>query len=199
MVRQHRREGHRDVTPIQVFEFYDWLKKGFDMGLKINSNVGSKKVGGPIAYAAKDKEALAAIAALEGVFGPGNVTVATQKDIDKALGGSVPPVSLDEVLDLASKYAEATTSIKFPDGTLNEAKEAVGKPSIFAGPTCNIGVNAKTTINLGSYNSATVGVSINIPCAHTELDPVFAFAKSWVDKKMDSLIEQINAAKDKTA
>lgn len=101
-----------------------------------------------------------------------------------------PPVVLDE------KQASAKIMVKTPDGSVVDTEEAVGKPQIFVGPMCTIGVNAQATVNMGSYESVKFGVSLTIPCAHGELDAVFTLGKEWVDKRMTMMMVEALAMKD---
>lgn len=98
---------------------------------------------------------------------------------------------------LSAKQAIATTSVTPPNGPETTTQEAVGDTILFTNPTCNVGVNAAQTINLGNYSNVKLGVSINIPCAHTEIDEVFEFAKAWVDNKMVALTQEATAAVNK--
>ncbi len=60
-----------------------------------------------------------------------------------------------------------------------------------SGPFCEVGVDASYTHNLGNYQSARVGVSLRVPCIHTEVDDMFDYAKEWVNAKMESMIEEL--------
>jgi hypothetical protein len=73
------------------------------------------------------------------------------------------------------------------------AQEEVGEPKILEGPTCNVGVDATFTKNLGNYESLRLGVSLHLPCYHNEIDDVFEFGKQWVNAKMESLIAELEA------
>lgn len=59
------------------------------------------------------------------------------------------------------------------------------------GPFCEVGIETSMTINLGNYNSTRVQCGIRIPCMHHELDEVFQFAETWVNGKMEHLMEGI--------
>jgi hypothetical protein len=71
-------------------------------------------------------------------------------------------------------------------------QEEVGEPKILEGPTCNVGVDASFTKNLGNYESLRLGVSLHLPCYHNEIDEVFEFGKEWVNRKMEGLIGELD-------
>jgi len=75
------------------------------------------------------------------------------------------------------------------------SQEKVGEPVMFESPPCIVTVEAGLTINLGNYQSAKVGVTISVPCAHGEIEDVFEFGKGWVDDKMSLMAAQVEAAK----
>lgn len=60
-------------------------------------------------------------------------------------------------------------------------------------PSCEVGVEMSYTHNLGDYKSARVQVSLKVPCAHPEVDDVYDYARTWVDEKLNSLIEDITS------
>jgi hypothetical protein len=59
---------------------------------------------------------------------------------------------------------------------------------------CTVGFEASMTINLGNYNSTRLQASIQIPCTHSEIDEVFAFAETWINQKMEKLTEGVTGA-----
>jgi hypothetical protein len=73
------------------------------------------------------------------------------------------------------------------------AQEEVGEPKVLEGPTCNVGVDASFTKNMGNYESLRLGVSIHLPCYHHEIDEVFDFGKEWVNAKMETLLAELEA------
>jgi len=104
-------------------------------------------------------------------------------------------------LKITSKKGTATVSKQMKygptvvsDESTQEEVAAPGDGSDFAsGQLCEVGVNMSYTHNLGNYSSAKLGVSLKIPCPHSEIDAVYAYAKEWVDTKMMSLIKEINS------
>ena len=58
-------------------------------------------------------------------------------------------------------------------------------------PLCNVGVNAKQTINTGNYSSVSVGVSINVPCEFEDIETTYLYAKNFVDTKMLELSNEV--------
>ncbi|MEJ6846780.1 hypothetical protein [Sinorhizobium fredii] len=102
---------------------------------------------------------------------------------------------------MMKKSATATQSTQVKDkGTVvsedveEEKVELPGELDKTAeGPWCEVGVDASYTHNLGNYQSAKVGVTLKIPCLHGEINDVFDFAKSWVDEKMQGLIDELQS------
>ena len=87
----------------------------------------------------------------------------------------------------------ATTSVQHKKtGSELVTQQAVGEPKTLEGPTCNVGVEASMTINLGDYNSVRIGCSLHLPCYHDEIDEVFDFGKQWVDEKMQQLRAEVD-------
>jgi hypothetical protein len=99
------------------------------------------------------------------------------------------------LVELAAKQGSATITVKHADGTTSTTEQVVGAPTLFTGPPCNVGVASKLTIPLAPYTNAQVSVSLNVPCAHGEIDHVYNFAKGWVDARMTKLQAEVNAAK----
>lgn len=94
---------------------------------------------------------------------------------------------------ITKKAGKATVTKKnTKTGTEEFSQEQVGEPKVLEGPTCNVGVDAAMTINLGDYNSVRIGVSLHLPCYHQEIDEVFEFSKQWVDEKMQKLRAEVD-------
>jgi hypothetical protein len=68
-------------------------------------------------------------------------------------------------------------------------KELPVKEVVVNKPLCNVGVSAQFTKNMGNYQSARVSVSLNIPSEYGEINEIYAFAKEWVDQKMQESID----------
>lgn len=73
--------------------------------------------------------------------------------------------------------------------TVLETKEDLGLV-IYDGPIGEITVEAGLTKNLGDYNSARFTVSLKVPSNLDALDKTFAYARDWVDAKLQSLITE---------
>lgn len=90
--------------------------------------------------------------------------------------------------DGKKSVAESTTSEQVPvkttqEGHTVEAKDAASADNVPQHP-CIVGVDLHYTHNLGNYQSARVGVMIQIPCGYTEIDQVYEFAETWADSKL---------------
>lgn len=98
---------------------------------------------------------------------------------------------------VTKKAGKATTSVQHKGtGVEQTSQEAVGEPKTLEGATCNVGIEASMTINLGDYNSVRIGCSLHLPCYHDEIDEVFDFGKQWVDDKMQRLRAEVDGDPD---
>ncbi|ANO57625.1 hypothetical protein [Vibrio phage vB_VhaS-a] len=60
----------------------------------------------------------------------------------------------------------------------------------FTQPVANVGFQCSMTKNLGDFESVKVGISVHIPCYTHELDPTFGHAKTFVEDKLNSTMEE---------
>lgn len=60
-------------------------------------------------------------------------------------------------------------------------------------PGCLVGVEMSYTHNLGNYQSARVQVSLSVPCPSHDIDGVFDFTKDWVETKLASMVNELQA------
>jgi len=59
----------------------------------------------------------------------------------------------------------------------------------------HVQVDYSLTINLGNFESARVGVSVRVPCYAEEIDDAYAYAQSWVAKRVGEERDLIQGAK----
>jgi hypothetical protein len=85
------------------------------------------------------------------------------------------------------------TEITDPSGA-TVSEHTLLKEEIFSQPTCNVGMSAGLTLNMGNYNSYKVQVSLHMPCLPLEVDEVFDFVKKWVDTKLTLIHDEIETA-----
>lgn len=104
-------------------------------------------------------------------------------------------------LKIAKKPATATISKQVKDkGTVisedvkEETVEIPTEDGPSSDPFCEVGVDMSYTHNLGNYQSAKVGVSIKVPCRHGEIDEVFDYSKTWVNSKMETMIDELSSS-----
>jgi hypothetical protein len=88
------------------------------------------------------------------------------------------------------KQSVAKVSVQHPDKSSTDMQQVVDE-KVFTQPTCNIGVQAAMTMNMGNYNSVKIGVSLHMPCLESDLDATFLKAQAWVDSKMAVIQNQI--------
>lgn len=91
---------------------------------------------------------------------------------------------------------KATTTVQYPEKSVVQTNEVVSQ-TVFSEPTCNVGVQAGMTINVGNYNSVKVGVTLNMPCLEKDIDATFDKASQWVDAKMNKLQDAVLESTDK--
>lgn len=87
---------------------------------------------------------------------------------------------------------EAETSIKHPDGSIEEVKEVVGQV-ISDSNLANVGVTVANTINLGNYNSIKISVSLYHPSEPKNIDDTFDMVESWCSDKLQLMYKKIQA------
>jgi hypothetical protein len=85
-----------------------------------------------------------------------------------------------------------------------DGKEIVMKDDKFYLPTEKIdqdaafvSVKAGATVNLGSYNSGRIDVSLMYPCYPSQIDDVYESVKNWVDEKLSAEYEELKQAAPK--
>jgi len=54
-----------------------------------------------------------------------------------------------------------------------------------------INVTAGATINLGSFNSGKISVSITYPCEPAKVDETYPKLKDWVDKRVEAEVLEL--------
>jgi len=54
-----------------------------------------------------------------------------------------------------------------------------------------IDVTAGATVNLGSFNSGRISVSITYPCDPKDVDEVYPKLKEWVDKRVGAEVQEL--------
>jgi hypothetical protein len=70
--------------------------------------------------------------------------------------------------------------------TTNEAVDIPGELCVGA-PACEVGLSAAYTHGLPNFSSVRMGVSLKIGCAHGEIDGVYEYVETWIDKRMGAL------------
>lgn len=100
---------------------------------------------------------------------------------------------IDQPKQLMDNKANAVVSVKEKKtGTEQTTHEVLASvPS--TEPLCNVGTSAKYTKNLGNYESATISVSLNVPCKLEDIDKTLEFARGWVDARMEQAISELTS------
>lgn len=63
-------------------------------------------------------------------------------------------------------------------------------------PLATVGFNCKMTLNLGDFESVSVGVFASVPCYKEEMDTAFIMAKKFVDKRLNKEVDAIVKYRD---
>ena len=98
-------------------------------------------------------------------------------------------------ITMNKKAGTATTTIQHKQGgkviAEDETVTPVGEEKILVGTTCQVGVEASFTKNLGDYNSVKIGVTLSVPCPHSEVVVVFEYTKKWVNDRLEAMLAEI--------
>lgn len=73
--------------------------------------------------------------------------------------------------------------------TVKDENHVVHK-GIMADPSTivRLGIEASHTVNLGNFESAKIGVSINLPCTKDDIEETYQFGLNWVSGKIEEAI-----------
>jgi len=99
------------------------------------------------------------------------------------------------------KYLEQVVGHPVVSGSVKKHKEG-GMESVMQDegfviatkPMCYVTMRAGKTTNLGNFESVKFEVSLSHPCEPGQEDDTFKHAKAWVDAKLASLVEELEAA-----
>lgn len=80
-----------------------------------------------------------------------------------------------------------------PDGSTDESEEVLDE-TVYTQPTCNIGLSAGMTVNVGNFNNVKFQVSLFAPCYPQEVHEVFDNVKAFVDEKVGELHDEVTKA-----
>ena len=56
---------------------------------------------------------------------------------------------------------------------------------------CEVGMDVGYTHGLPNYSALRFGVSLKVPCAHDEIDAVYAYVEDWLNTKMGTLKQDL--------
>ena len=73
--------------------------------------------------------------------------------------------------------------------TVNQIR--VGEPVEDTPEMCNVGFSLAVTKNLGNYENVKASVSLYMPCKEEDIDSTFTKVKSWVDDKVEEVVEEV--------
>jgi len=98
------------------------------------------------------------------------------------------PPQAEAVVTETTKVKGETVLDKSTTEPVDTPTEVTPEASEF--PWCEVGVEASYTMNLGDYNSTRLGVSLKMPSQVADLNKTFDYAKSWVEERLTSLVEE---------
>lgn len=91
---------------------------------------------------------------------------------------------------LVSKPIQSTVSVEKKEaksdwgGAQSETKNEV--PGLFETNGMSITIEGGSTMNLGNYESARIGVSITIPCHPNTLNDAYTWGLAWVGERIEA-------------
>lgn len=100
----------------------------------------------------------------------------------KKAGGTTEPVAT----------VDATITQKHPTGAEVVTQEPVEipVPALHLSALAEVGLSAGVTKNMGDFNSVRFDVHLRVPCAPEDADEAFEKVATWVNEKLESLLEQ---------
>lgn len=101
---------------------------------------------------------------------------------------SVPSTSEILVEKVSVHKGEKTTKVV-------TQKEAIEHPGVIASASemFRLEVQGGSTINLGNYESARIGVHLSIPCTKNTMEETYKFATDWIGGKIEAAIKDAKA------
>lgn len=112
---------------------------------------------------------------------------------DEPVQVAAKPSAVPKSSTATFKQMKAQVTKQLPDGSEQSKEETFGG-EMFEQPPANVAVNLGLTRNLGNYESIRFSVSLSVPCANipADIEQSFAFAKEWVDAKVNSINAEID-------
>lgn len=129
---------------------------------------------------------------------PSKVDVATTGDDQGpavAVSGGKKPL-LSAQLKKATVHETVATPEKKEPEEVSYTLDGLDDSVQLAEAHTTVAVNLGMTVNLGNYNSAKVGVILTMPCSPKDIDGTFGFAKSWVEDRVQELIDEVVKTKE---
>lgn len=96
-------------------------------------------------------------------------------------------------IKIKKEEVAAVVTKQHKDGSLEEETIPVG---VIQSPKDRavVEVNMSMTRNLGNYESVKISVSLAMPCSPEKITDVYDEVKAWVDDKINSVNQEINAS-----
>jgi uncharacterized protein GlcG (DUF336 family) len=93
---------------------------------------------------------------------------------------------LDSHLGVAPAKAEILVESKVAKGEYKQQSQESETlvPGLFHTNGMKITVEGGTTINLGNYESAKIGVSVTIPCSPDTMNEAYDYGLAWVGERI---------------
>lgn len=118
------------------------------------------------------------------------------KFVSSKAGGSVQHTGKSTYDQHLSTPVKASTNVTLKHGKHEEVllkaeEETLNKGVIIpASQMLRVTVEGGATINLGNYESARIGVIVEIPTTKDDLDSAYQWATDWISEKIDKAVKE---------
>lgn len=115
------------------------------------------------------------------------------KPVDNSVVSPMVKPTIKKAAKAEFKTAVATTVTQHADGSEESSEEIIGG-EMFEAPPANVEISLGLTRNKGNYESIKFSVSLSVPTANkpADIEEAFAFAKEWVDNKVNGINQEID-------
>lgn len=102
------------------------------------------------------------------------------------------------------KAKNSTVYVNRTIGKANDMPEPEGEGDViavhnFATEPASVTVDYHLTMNLGNFESARIGVSVQVPCYKEEIDDAYEFAAAWAEERIGKERDMITGKSDDTS
>ena len=109
------------------------------------------------------------------------------ESIEKAASSASASASTTATLLVSRQFKKSGALVK-EEATEELVEVAVPPPGV---PQALVGFNAKMTLNLGNFESISLGISLTIPSYREEINEAYDVAKDFVNTKLNAEISSV--------